>query len=66
MTPLCPCGAPLKKQAEEVHGVCNRCRVDAHKKPRKREPRPDFVEVPLPGWDEETKTCEPRFAMEVI
>jgi hypothetical protein len=52
----CPCGAPLNAPAEEAHGVCNRCRVEAHKKPRKRRPKPDFEDVPLPGWDEETKT----------
>jgi hypothetical protein len=56
MTMFCPCGAPLEKPAEEAHGVCNRCRVESKRKPRKRAPKPDFVDVPLPGWDAETKT----------
>jgi len=48
----CPCGARLEKPAELAHGVCNRCRVDSHKKPRQRQPVPDFENVPLPGLEE--------------
>lgn len=44
----CPCGARLKRPAEYAHGVCDGCRIDAHRKPRKREPIPDFVDVELP------------------
>jgi|HubBroStandDraft_3_1064219.scaffolds.fasta_scaffold07381_4 hypothetical protein len=42
----CPCGAELKRAAELAHHVCDRCRVDAKKRPtRKRNVIPDFVDV---------------------
>ena len=56
MTGACPCGAPLQHPAEQAHGVCNCCRIDAKKPVRKRKRKPDFEDVALPGWDDETKT----------
>jgi hypothetical protein len=32
----CPCGAPLKPGADETHGVCRGCRVDAKKRQRRQ------------------------------
>ena len=55
-TKRCPCGASLQNSAEQAYGTCTRCRVDAHKRPRKRRREPDFVDVPLPGWDETAET----------
>jgi hypothetical protein len=48
----CPCGAQLERAAEHAHGICDRCRVDAHKQTRKRRRPPDFVDVPLPGLED--------------
>lgn len=48
----CPCGAELKKPSEWMHSVCDGCRVDSHRKSPKREPTPDFVDVPLPGLED--------------
>jgi hypothetical protein len=52
MTDRCPCGAELTKPAELAHHICNYCRVDAKKKsaPRRRY-TPDFVDVPIPGFE---------------
>lgn len=47
-----PCGARLVLRAEHAHGVCNQCRVTAHQRPRKRRRKPDFVDVPLPGFED--------------
>ena len=52
MTDTCPCGAPLDSKAGRAHGVCDRCRVEAHKPRRRRKPKPDFVDVPLPGLED--------------
>jgi hypothetical protein len=56
MTTTCPCGASLQSPAEQAHGVCNLCRVDAKRPARKRKRKPDFEDVALPGWDAATKT----------
>lgn len=48
----CPCGAPLEREIELARGVCNRCRIDAHKKPRSRKPKPDYEDVPIPGLED--------------
>lgn len=48
----CPCGAELKSAAGWARGVCDYCRVGAKKKPRKRRPKPDFVDVPIPGFED--------------
>lgn len=48
----CPCGARLEKPAEQAHGVCNRCRVEAKKPARKRRRDPDFEDVALPGLED--------------
>ena len=49
---LCPCGAALKREMERAVGVCDFCRIDAHKAVRKRRREPDFVDVPLPGLED--------------
>lgn len=49
---LCPCGATLEREIERGYGVCDHCRVEAHK--RRRRGEPDFVDVPLDEddpWD---------------
>jgi hypothetical protein len=48
----CPCGAWLKRPAERAHGVCDGCRVDAHKRPVVPPPEPGYIDVPLPGFEE--------------
>ena len=48
---LCPCGAALTLPAEQAHGVCNRCRIEAKKPVRKRRRRADFEDVALPGLE---------------
>ncbi len=58
MSHTCPCSAPLVREAELAHGVCDSCRIESHKPVRRRKPKPDFEDVPLPGWDAETKTWE--------
>jgi hypothetical protein len=52
----CPCGATLTLPAEQAHGVCNRCRIEAKKPARKQRRKPDFEDVALPGWDDDTRT----------
>jgi hypothetical protein len=37
---LCPCGGELDCAADKAHGVCRACRVDAHRKTRRRAPDP--------------------------
>jgi hypothetical protein len=44
----CPCGGALETAAAVAHGVCDRCRVDAHKRVKRE---PDFTDVPLPGLE---------------
>jgi hypothetical protein len=52
----CPCGARLEREAEKAHGICDHCRVDSHRPAPRRKRTPDFEDVPLPGWDAETKS----------
>ena len=53
MSGRCPCGAELASQAALAHGVCDYCRTDAKKKPARRPRRqPDFVDVPIPGFED--------------
>lgn len=44
----CPCGGELKRPSEWCYGICDQCRIEAHRRPRRHEPTPDYVDVPLP------------------
>jgi hypothetical protein len=53
----CPCGNALDPMAaaDMARGICSTCRDG--KKKRRSKPTPDFVDVPIPGFDVEP---EPR------
>jgi hypothetical protein len=53
MTGRCPCGNKLETPAALAHGVCDYCRIDAKKRPPPcRRRTPDFVDVPIPGFED--------------
>lgn len=51
---LCPCGATLEREMEHAYGVCDYCRVEAHRRAVRRRRGPDPAQASLDeddAWD---------------